>query len=467
MNERFTPKESVILGIILVLFLAFMFTFVFMTQVLLWDEPVYLSNAYFHIDKNYFQEDFRFPLLEYVIAGFWFFTGVSVFSAQLLMIAISVLTLFVYYLLSRRVLSNLFLRGLSLTFLAFSPVFLYWGFRIYTDVLSLLFLLLSLYFFFEYYDRTKKGVGWRADVLLFLSGLCTALAFLAKFPAAISSLLIVPYLLYQKRFRDFVFYGLGNFLVLSPWMLYNFFTYGNPVWDLFAQAKVIASYTTFQPISLLFSFLLKNLGASVFFFLFFLFFYVRDKKLRKSMGTSFMLVIALLSLLYYSFGVGLKLQRYQLMIFPFFLLLSFVGIEKTLLYLSPKKKILFLTLVFTLSAFSLFSSLSENTKFVSENYFSLENSSLAQSIEYAKTIPEGTVIISNTWTWYGYYGNHRARSVWDKNISLVLHDDKEAYLFITDYDKGLVPENLTFTGTHIQTFSDSRNTTVQVFHVYK
>lgn len=249
------------------LFLAFMFTFVFMTQVLLWDEPVYLSNAYFHIDKNYFQEDFRFPLLEYVIAGFWFFTGVSVFSAQLLMIAISVLTLFVYYLLSRRVLSNLFLRGLSLTFLAFSPVFLYWGFRIYTDVLSLLFLLLSLYFFFEYYDRTKKGVGWRADVLLFLSGLCTALAFLAKFPAAISSLLIVPYLLYQKDFailscmvwEIFLFCLLGCFTTfLHMGIRYGIFLH---------RRKSLQVTQHFSPYPC-FSFLLKNLGASVFFFLF-------------------------------------------------------------------------------------------------------------------------------------------------------------------------------------------------------
>ena len=69
------------------------------SQFLIWDEPVYLGNAKSHIGESHFTEDFRFPLLEYVISLSWTVFGESVLIAKYVAIFFTLLSVFGFYLL--------------------------------------------------------------------------------------------------------------------------------------------------------------------------------------------------------------------------------------------------------------------------------------------------------------------------------------------------------------------------------
>src|SRR5438445_1485505 len=114
------------------LFLLLLF-FNFLNLPLLWDEAAYLGNARSHISVSNFTEDFRFPLLEWLVASVWLITGESIFFARLLVIALAILSSYLFYLISL----NYFSKRASLfatIFFSISSLILLWGLRVYADV---------------------------------------------------------------------------------------------------------------------------------------------------------------------------------------------------------------------------------------------------------------------------------------------------------------------------------------------
>ena len=108
---------------------------------LLWDENAYLANARSHLTQANFTESFRFPFLEWIITAIWFVTGESILIARLAMILLSLATIYFVYLISKDFFPK---QAFWITLIySVSVPFLFWAFRIYTEVPTLLFILIS------------------------------------------------------------------------------------------------------------------------------------------------------------------------------------------------------------------------------------------------------------------------------------------------------------------------------------
>ncbi|MFW6285832.1 MAG: glycosyltransferase family 39 protein [Nanoarchaeota archaeon] len=477
-------KELLYVFLIIFLFFILIVKFIFSTSVLLWDEPVYLSNAMSHLQQTYFTEDFRFPLLEYFIAFFWFLFGISVFNAQILILLFSLLSIYIFYLISKKIFVENYYRILSVFLFSTSYLLIYWSFRVYPDIPSLSMLLASIYLFFKYKDTNSKFIFfnkyflWKKIVFIFLSGMFTSIAFLLKFPGAIASLVVVPYLIYKKKFKSFFFYALGNIFILTPWILYNYLQYSNPLWDLLEQSKIISMYTVRES-SMVF---LNNFFLSIYFMIVFLFlffiFYFFNEKLSKNFYVNFIFILFILSIFYYLFGVKLKLFRYHLQIFPFALLLSIIGLKYLVnfilninyfkFFFKKFKFLLIIVLLICVLINSFFQmNLAINT--INEKNHIDKNSAFLKSINYAdENIAEGELIISNYWPWYGFYGNHISRPIWNNNINLILSNLNNGYLFLVryHYQKDL-SKDLEFNGYLKENITDIYGNNVLIYEVYK
>lgn len=97
--EKIKKSKKTGIIIILLMFLLLFILLIFQNPSLLWDENVYLGNAKSHIGLSNFTEDFRFPLIEYLIAGIWLITGENIFIARLLIVFLSLAGLFFFYLI--------------------------------------------------------------------------------------------------------------------------------------------------------------------------------------------------------------------------------------------------------------------------------------------------------------------------------------------------------------------------------
>lgn len=466
--------EYLTISIIIILFVITTLNFIHITPVLLWDEPVYLSNAKYHLTQTYFTEDFRFPLLEYFIAGLWIFTGISILSTQMLMITFSIITILFYYLISKYIIKMGLMRILGVILFSFSSIFLYWSYRIYSDIPSLCFILGTIYFFFKYLDNKTKENLQKSNRFIFLAGICTATAFLFKYPGAILALIIIPYLLFNKKYKNLIIYSLGNGIILSFWLIHNIIKYSNPLWDLIAQASIINLYTSNQPLTIFFYNFLITTGLLILFLVAFIIYYIKNNEYKNNIYLNTILSTLILSLSYYMFGVKLKLLRYQLMLIPFTIILATWGLSKLISNIlsfkenKTKTKILLILILLIICVCNILIQYSKTYEIIHDDYQLFSNSAFLDSINYAETnIPEGKLIISNYWTWYGFYGNHKARSLWSYNISEILDEEIEGYIFLNQYTWDNTDiQKLEFNGYIIKNFTDEKNNSVIIYKVY-
>ncbi len=425
-----TRKEFYLLGSLVIFLLILFLSFNSLNPVLLWDECAYLGNARAHLGGSNFIEDFRYPLLEYIIASVWYFTGESIFAARFIIILMSLVTVLVFYLISREFFS--INDSLLITFLfSISSQFILWGFRAYTDIPSLMFLLLSFFSFLKYRESKKFAV-------ISLSGAFFALAFLSRFTVALFGLAVFIEFVLKKDYKGFLLFALFVLLVLLPWMGYNYVTYEDPIWDFKEQYKIVADYTTTQPITLQLNNLFLTLGLLVFFLPFGLIFLTKH---REYLIVSYVII----SLVYYLFFVNMKLARYYVVFLPFLYLIGYSG----LLWLSEipvLKKINFklfsLILILLSSIFLFFGFININL----ENNCDA-NSSILTSVEYFNSLEEKPqVIISNYWPWLGYYLNTSVSSIWDENITNLINIYEPEYFAYNSivgmkYNKSLLDNN--------------------------
>ncbi|MGE0792654.1 MAG: ArnT family glycosyltransferase [Candidatus Woesearchaeota archaeon] len=419
MKNNFLKKYWIF--ILLFLITTFYLQFIFSGSLLLWDEPVYLGNARSHITTSNFTEDFRFPLLEYFIAFIWLLFGESIISAQILMILFSLLTIYVFYLISKQFFKEDIYVFLSTFLFAFSSTLLFWSYRVYTDIPSLCFMLLAILFFLKFLKERK-------EYQLFLSGIFTSLSFLMRFSAVLFSFIIISYLgimlikqfLKNKNlfyFKSMIFYALGNLLILTPWMLYNYLKYKNPLWDLMTQSSVIAEYTTWQSPLLFLKDIYLELGLSLLLILFYLLYFL-DKNQKKEFKDYFLLILIVLTLCFHLFYIRLKLTRYVLMISPFLFLALVIGLK----YLFSKINFKFIKIILvTLIIFNSLLIANDKIYSMNEQINCEKDGAFYNSIDYAmKNIPEDKTIVSNSWPWYGYYGNHKVFSFWNDNLTMFI-----------------------------------------------
>lgn len=382
---------------------------------LIWDEYVYLSNARSHLGDAHFTEDFRFPLLEYFISGVWAITGESVLLAQLLMIVFSLFSVFGVYLLSQEFTTNKLWHYIATGFFGLSNVMLFWSFRVYTDIPAMCAMIFSVYFFMKGIQAQKK----RSNKLLFVAGVFAALSFLFRFPIILFILPLGVIFLIKKKYPQWIAFGLGGLMPLLPWLGYNLITYGNPVWDLFAQGGAVSSYTTWQPASLLLLEIIRTFGLTLVLLIPFVIKWYKEKK-----DYNLWLLISLFTaqLAFYLFIVRLKLQRYELMFLPFLLLIIILGAEYLTMHSAIKhKKKIVISIILAVIFLQIIGGGIASIQQAKEKAYCEKNGALQQSIQYAtEYIPSADVISSNDWPAYGFYGNHYVTSTWTANITQLI-----------------------------------------------
>jgi len=424
-RDKIKLPEKEFYGIVLLLACLFIILLFISSlyPVLLWDENVYLGNARSHLGSSNFIEDFRFPLLEYIIATIWAFTGESIFIARFTIILFTLASILTLYHISRRYFSWKISLILCLLFSSTS-LLLAWGFRVYADIPAMFFTLLSFYFLLKDYEKNNpKEVKWIA-----LASISSALAFLARFSSALFPLAVLIYFSIKKKPKKIVLFLLFMFIALLPWLIFNVVKYGNPVWDLIEQEKAVAEYTYFEPIikQILNLFSFTNVLIPI---LMLVGFYplAKEKKLNL-----LILIFIILSFIFYLFLVKLKDARYYLSFLPFIYIAAFQGFV-FLIGMIKLKRIRIIRLIAIILIFSLLAVQCVhlfNFYKLTENIANCEKkSSTMLAIDYLKyKVGKGDIILGNNWPWYGYHLNVKTYSLYDPRIDILIFQHNPKYV---------------------------------------
>ncbi|MBI5148135.1 glycosyltransferase family 39 protein [Candidatus Pacearchaeota archaeon] len=448
-------KNGRIIYLLLLILFLILIILNFVDPLLMWDENAYLGNARSHLTVSNFQEDFRFPLLEYIIVLPWFITGENILIAKLIVILIAIGTIFLTYLISKK----FFLEkeAILITFLfAICSQIIFWGFRVYTDIPALFFILLSFYFFIKNEENNKKR-------FIALAGIFAALAFLMKFTSMLLFLAIFLSLTYKKKFKQLVIFILFFILALTPWFIYNYLNYHNILWDLIEQYKIVNTYTSLQPISKQIINLFKTISLLTIFIPIGLFsFFLRIKKYKVSKEI-LLFVYVIICFIYFFFFVKLKDIRYFLPFLTFLYILAYDG----LLYITKnininiRKVILTLIILFAIFSFGL-----AIVQIAKEGNCS-RSGAILQSINYlGDKINQSDKILSNFWPWLGYYLNVRVGSLWNDNLDGLLNDYKPNYILYSinslSYNKTILDSS-----THLELEKKIEDNCGEIVFIYK
>lgn len=417
---------SLLLGL-LILFLVLNW----LSPLLLWDENVYLSNARSHISESNFTEDFRFPLLEWLIALVWL-PGESLLVAKIFLILITLATVFFTYLISKEYFSEKKSFLIALGF-ALSALIVFWGFRIYADIPALFFTVVSFYCLL----KKEKAPRKKESLFLALAGIMAALAFLARFSFALFAFSFGIYCIFRKKYKDLMIFAIFFVLALAPWFIYNQIHYQNPVWDLKEQYSGVAKWTDFEPPAKH----LKNLFMSmgIFSLLLPLGFYSFYKRRKEGKLIWLVLIYTVVSLLYYFFLVKMKDMRYYIPFLPFLYIIAFDGffwIESRINKKTMKKLVYLLVMINIALVFS------TTLVYIVKTGDYGRNCAFYQSILYLEEKNAYNVtVLSNSWPWFGYHLNARVASFWTDNVG-VLIDIYDPDYFVYD-DAAGIPFNKT------------------------
>jgi 4-amino-4-deoxy-L-arabinose transferase-like glycosyltransferase len=434
-------------SLLIILILAFIFTTLLLSNIfnksLLWDENAYLANAREHLRGSNYQEDFRFPLLEWIIAFLWLITGESLWVAKSLIIFFTLGTIFLTYLISKEYYNqnNSIVQTLFVLSFALSPLILIWGFRIYADMAMLFFIVLS--FFMVLKAQYNKPL-----LYISVAGIGSALAFLSRFTAVIFLGCLVLYLIYKKDYKKTLFLILFFTLSISPWLIYNYLQYHNPLWDLIEQYRVVEAWTSPEPILKQIKNLFLNTGILILLALGEICRNIKNsitnKKILKEIK-SFISLFTIISAVYFLFFVNMKYSRYLLMFLPFIYILAFdayANLQKKLM----KKKIYgkILTLILVLNIIILFF---YGIGQASPQFY-CDGDSVGETLNYLKPLADeirnnNETVLSNFWPYFGYGLNVKTASLWSKNPDDFFNSYKLRYIVYSntggeDYNKTIL-----------------------------
>lgn len=431
----------------LILLSIFLMLVCFSGTALLWDENVYLANARSHTTGSNFSEDFRFPLISWLISGVWLLTGENVLIIKIIMSLMAIGTVLITnHLLKEHVSKKDALLWTLLYIL--TPIFLYWAFRIYTDILSLFYIMVAVLFM---YIHKKKDNA----IYIILAAVSSGMAFLSRFTTGIFIAIIILYLAYKRKFSLAAIYTIIIFLTLAPWAYQMYADHKDPLWNVKEQYAISASSTPFDPdanqlINILNSI---NIGVIIFFILGA---YQILKKMRKISSEILILSIyTACSLIFLVFFTHLQDKRYILSVLPMIIIIIIIGTIgfegfKTQLRKQNRHKIknpdkIIRIIRISMIIIALVMIISSIKVFYDNEYRCGMDSALIRSVKYFdslltisdREISEGEeFILGGAWPYYGYGLNVKANSLWSQNISMLIDVYHPRYI-IYDGQHGL------------------------------
>jgi 4-amino-4-deoxy-L-arabinose transferase-like glycosyltransferase len=184
------------------------------THPLWWDGAVYLSMGkyLFSLGSIGFWEPIR-PLAWVTMLGFGWFVGLDpIIWGYFLTTIFSLGIIYLTYLIGKELFNEQV--GLySSILISFTWIFFFFNVRLYTEIPSVFFGLVGLYFLIKRRD--------------FISGIFLGLAFLTKFPQGL--LLVGFMILLFPSFKRMFYLLLGFILITIPYFTFNFILYGSPI----------------------------------------------------------------------------------------------------------------------------------------------------------------------------------------------------------------------------------------------
>jgi len=147
-------------------------------QAPMWDGAVYLINARNWLTGTRLYETYRPPLISWIIAGFWLFTGENWTYVKPLAALFAIGSGIFLYLTLRGRKGGFFALGVTMLTMLNTQVFFYSS-QIYTEGLSLFFLVATLYFL-----KSERPNHW------LLGGVMIGLTFASRYPIILPCLVI-------------------------------------------------------------------------------------------------------------------------------------------------------------------------------------------------------------------------------------------------------------------------------------
>ena len=417
-------RENKAIFLVLIVCICMLSLFALRMPVTEWDENAYLANARSHLGIAHYTEEFRFPLLEFMISSVWSFTGENIVVIRMMMILFYAALIYIFYLTLREFAAE---KTALIGAIAFglSSLMVYFGFRIYTDIMALFFAMFSFYIIIIS-KRSRNPM-----LMVSIAGFAAGLSFLSRFTMALFPIIAGAFMLKERRFKDLLFYAGGCFAVLLPWMLYNLLVYHNPLWELLEQYKIVAQYTS--PGSALAQ--LMNLAANIGPLIALLvpaaiFLLKKSKKDRSKDELKKWLWLALVYIAVYSiyitFFANIKIQRYLFAFIGFLYLVFFVGLD----YMLNNWKRALNTLAVSLIICWIIASLAITIGKISSDIKCGDKGAKLESIKYmSESTKPGNDIISNEWPLYGYYNNLRVHSYWADIPTLIREHNPVFFIY--------------------------------------
>ncbi|MFA5020036.1 MAG: glycosyltransferase family 39 protein [Candidatus Pacearchaeota archaeon] len=443
-------KKHKLLISILILALILRIIFVFISPVKLWDETIYANLGYelsknpmhYSFDTNGWSDritdgswpkaGFRPPLLPYILSLFFFFNLSNLI--EFLIPVIGMLNVLVVYFLGKKIF-NYKVGVYSALFLAIFPIHVIYSGKIMTDVFSTFFISLSILFFWIGFEENKNSYK-------VLFGLSLALALLTRY----TSLWIIPvfaiyFLLRDKSFKflkdKFLWVAiLVFFLILSPWFVYSYFTYGNIFGAFIHGFKAVSYWGGIQPWYFFFTNFWEIFSIFSFIFIISLFILVYNKQFLNKKVYFFLIWISLFFIIL-SY-MPHKEPRYFIPIIPAICLICGVALS-----LLKKYAKIILLVIFIISLVHLFLIFNSGIN----NEYTETNICFKEGAIFLNGVNEDSVVFSDKST-LGYYFFRKKiityPEPWNLQILNTFADrykDREIYLFITDFQEPVLEED--------------------------
>lgn len=277
----------------------------FQNHAVWWDASIYLGmgKALFSNYHIGIWEPLR-PILWPLALGFLWKVGLDpIFFGNILQIILSLGIIYLTYLIARHH-RNENEALIAAAIIAFTPVFLEFNFRLYTEIPSVFLGLLAIYLL-----RKEKYAS---------SGFLTGLSFLTKFPSGI--VIIIQTLFTEfKRIKYLIF---GFLTAIIPYFIYNYFKYNDAFLPI-KEGKYIIQYAGIWLFQQSWDFYLKEFLRQNFFYIFAIIgiFLIFKKR------TAIIPLTGIALLAYFSLEPH-KEPRFMILFLPYFAIMAAYGISK-------------------------------------------------------------------------------------------------------------------------------------------
>lgn len=415
----------ILLFVILLVHLIFFFNF----HELWWDSGVYaaMGKYIFSLGSAGFWEHIRPPLLPVILGFFWVFNLNMVLFGRIIEFLFSMGAVFLLYEIAKHYFNERCALFASVIF-AFSSIFFYMSFHLYTEIPAVFFVLLAVYLFI------RKKYYW--------SGASVGLAFLFKFPAGLFLIVLLIALLINKELRNTIKLSAGFVIpVLPVLILYQVF-HGNALLPFIdardAIQKVVGcNILRFKPWWQYFVWIISENSFNLFSVIGLIVYF---KKFKKSVVLPLLCLVG--PLIYFS-QLHCRDYRYLVLFIPFVAMFSGLGISYFVESFQKRKNLIFAGLLFLILGFSVFKCIS----FYSGNEVVVSN----PSAERYFTFLEGQKISGEVWSSnpvISFYTDARIEKmyypVYDAGVSTTFHDylinysDQIQYVFLDNCGGGMI-----------------------------